>query len=121
MVTIPDNSKAAGVSVYRKLNGHTQGRLPHQVNAAEQMPSTEFRTQDVANYEEQMQQQRKAQELYEARTERFLPANMAMEQAVRDRMNNPAAPSSTVKMLEALRDLRSGTLAGPIPASAIYA
>ncbi|MQY43056.1 hypothetical protein GG681_10430 [Epibacterium sp. SM1969] len=118
MVTIADHTQ--GIQRQGPANV-AQSRSPLKVNAAEHSPQVNQRSYSQQHQARQSQLHQKAQQLFEQRTERFIPANMAMEQLVRARMDNPSNLSPTLKMIEAVRDLRSGVLAGPIPTSAIYA
>ncbi|MQQ09367.1 hypothetical protein GFB49_12945 [Epibacterium sp. SM1979] len=109
------------VSVYRKLNGHLNGRSVTQVNKAENTPNADNRKMGLKNAEIRVARQEKTQELYEARTAHHMPFNMAMEHAVQNRINNPQQRNTTQKTIDAVRDLRGGVHAGPLPTSAVAA
>lgn len=119
MVAISGAFSQENTSVYRKLGGHLGGHSANKVTKIDDTSAPDFRNSGQKKYAERVARQKKAQELYEQRTERFIPSNLAIEHALRSKMANPSNQNNTMKAISAFRDLVSGIHAGPLPAHAV--
>ncbi len=119
MSAINGCSNVTSVSVYRKLNGQNGGRATTQVNATEQNPDAGFRSTGLKTATVQTERAEMNKTRHDERQARNLPTTPGLEQAMQNRINNPSTRPASLRNAQVLRDLNSGTYAGPLPASAL--
>lgn len=120
MVTVNGVPETTSVSVYRKMNSHLNGRAATQVMAAQGAPDAGFRSMGEKATAIRIARRERSNEQDQNRTARHMPANVAMDQAVQNQIDNPQDCTATKKTIDAVRDMRSGVFAGPKPASVVH-